>query len=365
MFLQFPLMKNIDDVLQRTSINSSDYLKSETIINLHPKALVACMRVDSCFNPNLVPNIQTVVNVAQIQLNLINQIDRVGKSKNPEILQNYKIIDDASPMQTFLVSNFKNIKVHSSVYSDMGVSLQTSFNFSSDVLDYTYLDMQSFVEPFSLESYLDFGSTNVINSNVITSEVKVRYGPTIGHTLAVSEQIWKQILSPEVPEKVIVTRYVVCNDTLTPIHFGQDKTDEKIQLKDKECCLYAFRSDKLEQTLQFSIQNNTAGSLQIGNDSINYLKCYTDNLLIVKNEKISTSQKKLTLKGQIEFLNMTMQSFGVSFKSSRSVHIESEDDFLVDFELGSKMNKSVLSICDATLNQSIKYVRLIEISSIF
>lgn len=310
------------------------------------------MRIDSYFSSKLVPNLQAVLNLTNIQLNLINHL-RLENAKSPEILTNYKFAkNDLTQTQTFFSAFLTDFKIHGNIYNDMQISIQNEFNFRCEILDYSYLNVQPMIEDFNFKSFFDFGD-NFINSNIITSEIKMRYGPCIGHTIAVSEKNWEQILtdgSRSSTDLIILTRFVICNDTTIPLLFGQFQTEEAIFLQPKHFCMYSFRSDRLEQKLTFSFNWVKSNPLLIDKEGVQLIQIQ-ENVLIIKIEKISSSQKKITIKGQVEFLNMTDESFVINYKPESENKINSEP---IDFEMNRKSNISIFGGCDSKMNSGIR-----------
>lgn len=309
------------------------------------------MRIDSYFSSKLVPNLQAVLNLSNIRLNLINHL-KLENTKTPEILKNYKFAkNDLTQTQTFFSAFLTDFKTHGNIYNDMQISIQNEFNFRCEILDYSYLNVQPMIEDFNFKSFFDFGD-NFINSNIVTSEIKLRYGPCIGHTIAVSEKNWEQILSSDgnSTDLIILTRFVVCNDTTIPLLFGQFETEEAIFLQPKHFCLYSFRSDRLEQKLTFSFNWVKSNPLLIDKEGVQLIKIQ-ENVLIIKIEKISSSQKKITIKGQVEFLNMTDESFVINYKPECENKINSEP---IDFEMNCKSNISIFGGCDNKMNSCIR-----------
>lgn len=308
------------------------------------------MRIDSYFSSKLVPNLQAVLNLSNIQLNLINHL-RLENLKSPEILSNYKFAkNDLTQTQTFFSAFLTEFKIHGNIYNDMQISIQNEFNFRCEILDYSYLNVQPMIEDFNFKSFFDFGD-NFINSSIVTSEIKLRYGPCIGHTIAVSEKNWDQVLSNGTStDLIILTRFVICNDTTIPLLFGQFETEEAIFLQPKHFCLYSFRSDRLEQKLTFSFNWVKSNPLLIDKEGVQLIKIQ-ENVLIIKIEKISSSQKKITVKGQVEFLNMTDESFVINYKPECENKTNSEP---IDFEMNSKSNISIFGSCDNKMNSCIR-----------
>lgn len=333
-------LKVMGETLTTHDIN--DYLNNDThsnIFNFNPRALVGCMRIDSIFTPQLVPNVQLVTDISHMSLTIKNNLKLSDNSMKGVLGQYTAVGDVVGDTHTVVKINSTKLNSHFCLYNDNKITLQTNFVFSTNVVDYSYLIMQPLIEDVNLQFYYENAET--LNVHVIADELRIRYGISVGHSLAVTEQIWRQVLTKDIPQNIFVMRYVICNGTSVPLHFGQYLTEESIYLKPNESCLYAFRTDKLEQKLAFSFGENKwcpsdPIKLNVGKDEVQFLKIDEDKMLIPKIEKISASQRRIVIKGQIELLNMSELSFIVQYKNAKN-----KDDF-VEFSLDGKTSTSLV-----------------------
>lgn len=330
-------LKIMGETLATHDIN--DYLNKDTDSNmyhLNPRALVGCMRIDSIFSPQFVPNVQLVTDISHMSLTIKNH-SKLSDNAMKSVMGQYTAVGDVNDTHTVVKLNSTKLNSHFCLYYDNKITLQTSFVFSANVVDYSYLIMQPLIEEVNLQFYYE--NADSINLHVIADELRIRYGISAGHSLAVTEQIWRQILTQDNAHNVFVMRYVICNCTSVPLHFGQYLTEESIYLKPNESCLYAFRTDKLEQKLAFSFGENKwcpSDPLYVGKEDVQYLKVDEDKILIPKIDKISASQKRIVIKGQIELLNMSEQSFIVQYKNAKN-----KDDS-VEFSLDGNTTTSIV-----------------------
>ncbi|XP_037025669.1 vacuolar protein sorting-associated protein 13B isoform X2 [Bradysia coprophila] len=337
---QLILEKSLKSVSEPfTTHGIDDYLNRDTdsnIFHLNPRALVGCIRIDSIFSSVLVPNIQLVTDVSHCSLTIKNNLN-LSDGSMKSVLGQFTAVGDASDTHTVIKFNATKLNSHFCLFYDNNITLQTSFVFSTNVIDYSYLVMQPLIEDVNIQLYYE--NTDNVNIHVVTDELRIRYGTSVGHSLAVTEQIWRQMLTNTIPHTIFVMRYIICNCTSVPLHFGQHLTEESIYLKPNECCLYAFRTDKLEQKIAFSFGENKwcpSDPMCVGKDDVQFLKMDEDRILITKTKKISASQKRIVVRGQIELLNMSEQSFIVQYKNARN----KED--AVEFSLDGKTSTSIV-----------------------
>lgn len=331
-------LKVMGETLTTHDIN--DYLNKDTdsnIFHLNPRALVGCMRIDSIFSSQFVPNVQLVADISHMSLTIKNNLKLSDNNSMKGFFGQYTVVGDVNETHTAVKINSTKLNSHFCLYNDNKITLQTSLAFSTSVVDYSYLIKQPLVEDVNLQFYYE--NADNVNLHVIADELRIRYGISVGHSLAVTEQIWRQILTKDVSHSIFVMRYVICNCTSVPLYFGQYLTEESIYLKPNESCLYAFRTDKLEQKLAFSFGENKwcpSDPLYVGKENVQFLKIDEDKILIPKIEKISASQKRIMVKGQIELLNMSEQSFIVQYKNAKN-----KDDS-VEFSLDGKTTTSIV-----------------------
>lgn len=128
-----------------------------------------------------------------------------------------------------------------------------------------------------------------------------------------------------------MSRYIVCNLTSAALKFGQDQTDEAIWLQSSECFYYAFRTQKSPQKLKFSVKSDESivditESFPLNDeDDMKMLKVTNNKLLLISSRKLSTTQKQIVIKGQIEMMNMSRESFQIHYKN-KNVDIDQSDE---------------------------------------
>ena len=293
---------------------------SNSKLNSHhyvsPRALAACMRIDSYFNSILVPRAQLALNLYSFKLSMYNQFNKSLALKMPEKLR-YFTPDGLTPdNQCFLIYEIENTGMYVASW-DSGLStidLKTST--SCCILDYSTLSMKPFIQPVYLKLALDLGEFAKIN--FMSESITIRFGPAMVHTLSVSTQLWNQNWltnsNVEPPDMVVITRYVICNDTTLRIRFGQVETDEDILLRSRFLHLYCWRSQKSPRRIRIGIeQNDWIWSDPLNIDEIKsevvkitYSQTYT-LLMSVKN--ISSTQKQIVFSGQLVVCNMLLDHF--------------------------------------------------------
>lgn len=306
-----------------------DFDISKVLIS--PRVLAACMRIDSYFNKNLIPNLNVAIQISKIAVTLYSCFDKTLPIEMPDVLKQYTC-DMAFPeTQGFLTLNVDNAKACCTIWEFHALACDIGSTISCSVLDYTYLTQQVFVEPFSSKLLLCL--SDGVSVNFVSKPLHLRFGPCTAHTLAVNAQMWAQNrkTSVEKAELVVMTHYVICNDTNINLRFGQAGTDEDILLPSRFCRLYCWRSQKCKQLVKVGLEQNAAWvwSYPFRIDQEGTQMCHVISeqrlVLAVSVKNISGTQKCITFSGQLVICNMLLEHFEV--KVVRSVKEEKDREF--------------------------------------
>lgn len=301
-----------------SSSQKFDYDCSAVLIS--SRALAACMRIDSYFNVNLVPFITGSLQISKFTVSLHNNFN-----KTPTINPLKPFICDMSfpETQCFLTLNVDNIRSFVTFWTSHIASIDISSTIQCTALDYTYLTQQDFLEPFT--SKLQLSISNLVNVNLISKPIHFKFGPCIAHTFAVSAQNWtcQNTL-------VIMTHYVICNDTNLILSFGQAGTDEDIVLPSRQCHLYSWRSQKSKQLLKVALEGKSkVWSKPFNIDTEATQICIITHdanvCVIVTVKSLSATQKQIIFSGQLIFSNMLLEHFEV--KIVRALKEDREREF--------------------------------------
>uniref|UniRef100_A0A1B0CVH0 Uncharacterized protein n=2 Tax=Lutzomyia longipalpis TaxID=7200 RepID=A0A1B0CVH0_LUTLO len=330
-----PFIYNINDILQRVETTGPG---NASVFNLHPKILVACLRIDSVFSPALIPNLRACIDIAHIDINVMNHIP-VRPVKVPTVIKDFNPTGGITPCHCVASLRVLSAKAHVSIFDEWNLSLGMDLMAELNVLDYSYLISYPVIENTRICVGIE-KNTDSVAVNAISEPLRMRFGPAVGHALSTTQSLWSQTLQRGVDsmEMVLVTRYLICNATNVPLIFGQVDTDEKISLPPKVCHLYVFRSEKKEQKLEFAVAcdaQHQSDACEISQEGMQFVKLSNGGVLLVSTEKISSTQRKITLKGQLEMFNMSSEAFVVQLKSS---------EFLTDIFLPGRKTASALNV---------------------
>ncbi|XP_014791410.2 intermembrane lipid transfer protein VPS13B [Octopus bimaculoides] len=283
-----------------------------------PASLAACMRVDSCFIPSLVPVVQVLVTMPTLLLKFSNHFNVLGQDV-PEKLKPFTFQDNDPSDQEWGVLILESPAVMGS-YSG-GHTTKTSLQFSCacqlDIVEFRYLTQQTVVKPFSLQGEVTIipdGECQLISVDCSVDNLMVRVGKGAVHTLHCTTEVWKQFIKPAVLSsscnKVVFSHYIICNDTYSMICFGQTGTTENLVLKPEEMYCYSWCSQKTPTPMLHVCVNAETwfwcDPFSIDEDGIivRVVATNSSNLkLIIKVKALSNVQKQVIIRGQLLFSN--------------------------------------------------------------
>lgn len=335
---------------------------------LNPRTIIGSIRIDSLFSARNIPIIQTSLRCSRLSLSIWNNVT-MAKHQTPELLERFtlKVEEHVRMTQQFCIINFGEINACLALHEDMEWKLYNELNVGVDVFDSSYLTTVPFIDRVSIKSYFECNGNKSTNICCVTiDKLRLHYGPTIGCALATASLIWQNILkdSEERNRLPILTRFVVCNVTSTAIKFGQDQTDEQIWLQPNECFYYAFRKETSPQKIRIGVKLeenivdvNEAIAL-MAEQKVRSFAVAEGKFLLIEVRRISTTQKQIIIKGQIELFNMTQSSFQVHFKSRNQKSTDEEggndETNQSGILLAANTNGSFLGACSEVRNGSIR-----------
>nr|CAD7265225.1 unnamed protein product [Timema shepardi] len=297
---------------------------SHSLNNIHmsPRALAACMRIDSFFSPHLVPHLQVAVNFSSLQVGLYNHLCISTTSRElPPSLGEYAMDNLLPDSQCFSTLELNKASLFFCLWPTGVNMLELGSIIQCSVIDYAYLTQQYVVEPCQVQLQLSVGEKAELSC--VTKALTIKLGPGVGHTLSVSTQLWLQALESfsTTAEKqkqvyqVIVSRYVICNNTTRPLRFGQAGTDEDILLASKHCHLYSWRTHKVKQLLRVGVEEGSwvwCQPFMIDKDGTEWCplkECGSKDLnLLIQVVSLSTTQKQIIIAGQLLITNLLVQN---------------------------------------------------------
>ncbi|KAI5620879.1 vacuolar protein sorting-associated protein 13B-like, partial [Silurus asotus] len=277
-----------------------------------PTALAACMQVDSCFAPWLVPSLGVSLKLAHLELRLCHHLEQLGTGPSQRLRP--FLPDRKMPfVQEYAVVSLREPKAFVREWSEgaqLGQELHLYSTLQCHLVDYRNLTLLPLLQPFSMEGhankkYTQFQQTEqILIFNVFLEPMLITVGQHIIHTLDTALKAWQQNLKPE-DEELIFCHYVVCNDTQETLCFGQLDTDESVVLSSGQSHQYCWRSHKAPQLLHVCIEGwgNWRWSEPFSIDNVGtMLRCIHGKSqiasLIIKIQQLGGVQKQIIICGR-------------------------------------------------------------------
>lgn len=276
------------------------------------RALAACLRIDSYFNLLIIPNVQIALNIGVLHISLYNHIDTTVYNNLPPPLDRYTLSGRIPEIQCFLSVEQKGAVLVLNKWMDDSMLLDVGGTLSVHILDYSHLTMQEVLD--SLEGRFQLSLSNKVDASLTCSPFTLKLGPAITHTLAVSIRLWLASFDEEEKNVIVLTRYVIANDSNVPIRFGQSGTGDSILLESRQCNFYSWRQIG-NQMIRISIEENGwlwSRPFPVNKDGVQVIE-FTNSVIgaavFVNITSLSATQKLVTFSGQLVISNQLIDNF--------------------------------------------------------
>jgi vacuolar protein sorting-associated protein 13B len=213
---------------------------SETSNKLSSKSLIGCLRIDSYFNPLIVPKIQAALNVRAFHISFHNHLDLNCYDALPPPLSNYKLNGMIPETQCFASIEHKQATFLFNKWPDNSLFFSVTGSISAYLLDYGLLLLQEVLDTAKIEAQISI--TDDIDLTLICQPFSLKLSPSIFHTLSLAAHLWNNMLNrTNKCMLVLTTRYAIANNMNIPIRFGQSGSNGNILLESRQCHFYSWR----------------------------------------------------------------------------------------------------------------------------
>lgn len=343
------------------------------------------MRIDTRFNPKLIPNIQFLVSCNRFEVNLQNHY--YPDTTPPPLLKKYQLNHSSTSTETFVTLVLSNSHIFWSLKDLKDYNIHANLILSVKCLDNAFLSVLNFIDDMAIESYINVKTDCTTDVNVIANKMNINVGPSIIQTLMASVNHWQTELKNIFPEedremqprKYMLTKFTIVNRTNVAISFGQSGTQENISLQPQELTGYSFLSDYFHQKLTFYMTSNDqiyeSEPVPINFDGkhsenspvknspptttntsttehLEYVQI-GENYLIVKFRKLSSTQILIFLKGQVEIVSMVDDSFRMQLKVVDDV--TNSSDVTSEFKASSMQKLTIMESVNNETNISLRF----------
>lgn len=312
-------------------------------LQMHPKVLLACLRIDSYYKSSAVPMISSLMKISQFELNVFNQD---LSDNNLQSCSKYEIFQ--------LIA--ESIQVFGQHYDEYLNHFVIEGALSADIKDYGCKNLIPFVKKFYLKSSVDVNYSDM-NISLILSRIKVAYSPSIGHSLLSNFILWKNIIHGI--EKAM-SQYTIINQTGCTISINQAEIEEMIQVSPNSSKQYDFFTDKEPRNIQISVylKNETwsekVGPININQEGIQYIKSEDHQYLIVTVKNTTNCKRTITVDGQVYVRNMTKELFDLQYKRYDKDITSNDKCEIQEIDLNEYGSRSFYGPCEYDSQQTIR-----------
>lgn len=336
----------IPRVLLKKDSDDEDDL-SDYRFQMHPKVLVACLRIDSYYSPNAIPSISSYLSIGNVEINLSGTIKSSLEKKQKQC--------------ELVKLNVTSLNLITQHYDEKFENYEVEGHISLDINDFGCGNLIQLVEKFKTK-FLISRRHHEFNLNFISEKIQLKYSSAIGYSLTKTTELWKTFLMGHNIAKeneFIFSKYLIVNNTSDAIAINQLDVNEVVLIMPHCQEYYQFYTDKLKQVLQISICVNGTWSLKsksfsVHHESIEYVEIQKDQYIVVNVIMLNNFQRQITFDGQISVYNMTNEPFRIQYKRYDNDIDTTGKCEVQEIDVGSQNNSSIFGVCSFDSQQSIK-----------
>lgn len=226
-----------------------------------PQSLLSVVRVDSYFNPRLIPCVQASLKMEKINLNLHNHLRHITNKIPVGVIKSFPL--DQIVASLVLNAGFVGLDAwaHEGNLKEVNVRLKSQIQMT--FVDTHLLARHHFLLPCKLQAqaHVVRGSCGglQIENQVHSPRIALRYGHFANDVLKNTMSLWQSVLVPGHSEGLFfnhrLTTFLIQNGSQSGIRVGQADTEETVLLKPSTELLYAWRSHKTRLMLRCSVES--------------------------------------------------------------------------------------------------------------
>ena len=210
---------------------------------LSPVVLAASTRIDSVHNRNLSPTVMLHSEFEKLSVKFI--FFNRHREKN---FEGYDIIQP-SPIEQELFEFFaSDFSLRSRRWMDGTISGTILGSFDVEFVDFRDLCWRKALEcaKLSIGAFQQYNLDSTkpeslkLEASVKADILSLHISQGLIHTLSLTHHMW----STSQPV-TLLTHYIICNDTVEDLHFGQSSTEEDIFLPSHSCHGYSWRTNQI------------------------------------------------------------------------------------------------------------------------
>lgn len=207
---------------------------------LSPVVLAASTRIDSVHNNNLSPSVMLHSQFEKLVVKFI-----FFNRHRENSFDGYDSIQPSPIEQELFEFCATDFSLHSRRWTDGTIAGTIRGSFNIEFVDFRDLCWRRALEcvEFSIGMFQQYNhdSTKLkLEASVKADILSLHISQGLVHTLSLADHVW----STGQPV-TLLTHYIICNDTVEDLHFGQSATEEDIFLPSRSCHGYSWRTNQI------------------------------------------------------------------------------------------------------------------------
>ncbi|XP_055328305.1 intermembrane lipid transfer protein VPS13B-like [Paramacrobiotus metropolitanus] len=241
-------------------IQGDQLIHMESGFLMSVKSLAGCMKINSAAILGVPKAVHASLNVGVASMALIHHVPVLPRTPGHSLISGYTYDSSYPSDQEFSRIKLDKVVLHGRCVGEESRAkfhLESNFWVAIDFANYRFLTLQPLLESCCFSSSVSYTMDDKMYMQVkIDSKTPlvIHCGQNVLHTFSMAKIGWHMAQTGNYQSLPVMNHLMICNDTCHVVRVRQYKTDECIYIKPKEMHPYSWRSQRIEQKLQFSVE---------------------------------------------------------------------------------------------------------------
>lgn len=134
------------------------------------------------------------MDISKVDVNIFNEIPQALKV--PDLLKSFKLADEKKVTHLCIKNHINALKMYGQFFDDQLMNFEVDASFNADIIDFKACTFVALVDSFSWKVAVGFANEK-LNINILTDQIPIKFGPSIGHALYTAQAAWERNLAKE------------------------------------------------------------------------------------------------------------------------------------------------------------------------
>ncbi|GAV04014.1 hypothetical protein RvY_14362-2 [Ramazzottius varieornatus] len=223
-------------------------------------SLAGCMKINSGIIMGVGSSLHVSFDVGVVSAGLIHHVPVLPKTPGHSLMSGFTYDSSCPSDQEFCRVKLDKVSFQARLVGDeesSKITVESGFWLESDFVNCRFLTVQPLMEP----CFFNFNLSYVIEDKMFVqakvdskTPLVLHCGQNVLHTLSMAYLAWNMAQTGIYSSLPIMNHIVICNDSCHVVRIRQYTTDECIYIKPKEMHPYSWRSQRVDEKLQFSVE---------------------------------------------------------------------------------------------------------------